>query len=169
MTKHGQTLLEGLGLSDESKTVNSAAVMPEEIGQEEDEDMMEGSEKTRFRISAATLYYMRLDLSDVQYATKELCTTMATPTRGIFKRLTKAYRYLRGVEKVAWVMRVWKDDGKTVDVHVDSDWAKGPERKSTSGGMMMVNGTVVKHWSRTRAPRALSTAEAETQSSRGSG
>ena len=46
-------------------------------------------------------------------------------------------------------------------VHVDSDWAKGPERKSTSGGMVMINGTVVKHWSRTQATRALSTAEAE--------
>ena len=53
------------------------------------------------------------------------------------------------------------DDKVNVDVHVDSDWAKGPERKSTSGGMMMINGTVVKHWSRTQATRALSTAEAE--------
>ena len=34
-------------------------------------------------------------------------------------------------------------------MHVDSDWAKGPERKTTSGGMMMINGMVVKHWSRT--------------------
>ena len=47
-----------------------------------------------------------------------------------------------------------------MDVHVDSDWAKGPERKSTSGGMM-INGTVVKRWSRTKATRALNTAEAE--------
>ena len=32
--------------------------------------------------------------------------------------------------------------------------AKGPKRKSTSGGMMMINGTVVKDWSRTQATRA---------------
>ena len=37
----------------------------------------------------------------------------------------------------------------------------GPERISTSVGMMMISGTVVKHWSRTQATRALSTAEAE--------
>ena len=48
-----------------------------------------------------------------------------------------------------------------VDVHVDSNWASGPERKSTSEGMMMINGTVVKHWSRTQATRALSPAEAK--------
>ena len=60
---------------------------------------------------------------------------------------------------MTWAM-LWRHDCKTVDVHVDSDRAKGPERKSTSGGVMMVNGTVVKHW-RTQASRALSTAEAE--------
>ena len=58
---------------------------------------------------------------------------------------------------MTWVMKPWKlDDEVNVDVHVDSDWAKGPDRKSTSGGMMMINGTVVKHWSRTQATRALS-------------
>ena len=46
-------------------------------------------------------------------------------------------------------------------MHVDSDWASWPERKTTSGGMMMINGMVVKHWSRTQATRTLSTAEAE--------
>ena len=49
----------------------------------------------------------------------------------------------------------------TVDVHVDWDWAEGPNRKSRSGGMTMVNDTVVRHWSRTQASRALSTAEAD--------
>ena len=59
------------------------------------------------------------------------------------------------------MIRSWKyDDEVNVDVHVDSDWAKGPERKSTSGGMMMI-GTVVQQWSRTQATRALGTAEAE--------
>ena len=55
-------------------------------------------------------------------------------------------------------MRAWEHDEK-VDVHVDSDWAAGPQRRSTSGGMM-ISATVVKH-SRTQATRALSTAKAE--------
>ena len=86
---------------------------------------------------------------------------MAKPTQGSWKRLKKAGRYLIGVEKVTWVMKSWRHDDKVnVDVHVDSDWAKGPERKSTSEGMMMI-GTVVKHWSRTQATRELSTAGVE--------
>ena len=55
---------------------------------------------------------------------------------------------MRGVEKVAWVTRAWKNDGVTVDLHVDSDWA-------------VVDGTVLKHQSITQASRALSTIEAE--------
>ena len=69
---------------------------------------------------------------------------------------------MKGVQKVTWLTGSWKnDDEVNVDVHVDSNWASGPERKSTCGGVMMINGTVVKHWSRTQAPRALSTAAAQ--------
>ena len=108
----------------ESKTVNSAAVKPEVVGQEEEEGMLEGTVKTvseawRRRSTASSL-----DRSDVQQAAKEICTKMANPTRGSWNMLKNACRYLRGVEKVTWVMRAWKRHGVTVDVHVDSDWAK---------------------------------------------
>ena len=53
---------------------------------------------------------------------KEVCKKMASPTKGSFKRLKKAGRYLTGVEKVTWVMRSWRHDDKVnVGVHVDSD------------------------------------------------
>ena len=160
--KHRRALLEGLGLNEESKAVNSAAVKPEEMGQEEDTEMLDASETKRFRSLAATLNYMSSDRSDVQYAAKEVCTKMVNLSRGSWKRMKKAGRYLKGVEKVSWKMEAWKnDDEVNVDAHVDSNWASGSERKSTSGGMMMINGTVVKHWSRTQATRAVSTAEAE--------
>ena len=98
--------------------------------------MPDEAERKKFRSLATTLNYMSLDRSDVQYSAMEICT--------------KAARYLKGVRKVTWAMRAWKHDEMKVDVHVDSDRAKGTERRSTSGGMMMINGTVVKHWSRTQ-------------------
>ena len=50
---------------------------------------------------------------------------MANPTQGSWKRLKKAGRVLKGVEKVTWVMRSWRqDDEVNVDVLLDSDWAK---------------------------------------------
>ena len=88
--KHRQALLEGLGLNEESKAVNSAAVKPEET----DTEMLDASETKRFRSLAATLNYMSSDRSDVQYAAKEVCTKMANPTRGSWKRLKKGRQIL---------------------------------------------------------------------------
>ena len=53
------------------------------------------------------------------------------------------------------------DEAVVVDVFVDLDWPSGAERKSTSGGMMCVNGAGFTHWSRTQKARALSSGEAE--------
>ena len=160
--KHRQALREGMGLHEDSNMVNSVAVQLDEMRQEDDEELLEGVKKTRFRSLAATLSHMSLDRSDAQHAAKEICTKMASPTPGSWNRLKKACRFSKGVERVTWVMRAWKRDEEThIDAHVDSDRAQGPERKSTSGGLMMINGTVVKQWSRTQASRGLSTAEAE--------
>ena len=64
--KHHRAMLEGLGLNEESKAVNSAAVNPEEIGQEEDPEVLDVSETKRFRSFAATLNFMSSDRSDVR-------------------------------------------------------------------------------------------------------
>ena len=50
-----------------------------------------------------------------------------------------------GVERVFGDMRACQehDEWLKIDVHVDSDWAKGTRWKSASGGVMMVGGTVV--------------------------
>ena len=50
-----------------------------------EEELLEGTEKTRIRSLAATLNYMSLDRSDVQYAAKEICTMMVNPTRRLEK------------------------------------------------------------------------------------
>ena len=71
---------KGLGLSEESQTVNSTAVQPEEIGQEEDANMLDEAERKKVRNLAVTLNHMNLDRSDVQDAAKGTCTKMATPT-----------------------------------------------------------------------------------------
>ena len=73
---------------------------PEEINQEEDTERLDVPETKRFRSLAAMLNFLSSDRSDVQYAAKEVCTKMASPTRGSWKRLKKAGRYLEGVETV---------------------------------------------------------------------
>ena len=58
----------------------------------------------------------------------------------------------------------WDDDDDKLNIdflHVDSDCAKGLT-KPTSGGVMVISGAVVKHWPRTQARLALSTAESQS-------
>ena len=111
---------------------------------------------------------MSLDRSDVQHTAKVENTKMVSPTRKCWKMLKKACRFLKGVQKVTRVMGPWTRGEEThIDVHVDSDRAKCPETKSTNGGMMTINGTVVQHCSRTQASRAPSTAKAEYRSHHG--
>ena len=78
--KHRQAMLGGMGLSGVS-VVNSASVQPQEFGQEEDATMLGEAERKKFRSSVATLNYMSLDRSDVQYTAKKICTKLANPTR----------------------------------------------------------------------------------------
>ena len=55
-----------------------------------------------------------------------------------------------------------EEELKCVDVYCDSDWAGCLKtRKSTSGGAACLAGGVVKSWSKTQGPIALSSGEAE--------
>lgn len=133
--------------------------------------------------------YLGQDRSDIQYAVKMICQGMPTPTEGGTPRIKRAARYLVGAKRLVWRYREKEaddvapgvvdgrrcaafvivdrhlepqaDEVVVVDVFVDSDWASGAERKSTSGGMMCVDGVGIKHWSRTQKARALSSGEAE--------
>ena len=49
-----------------------------------------------------------------------------------------------------------------MNVYTDSDWAGcRATRKSTSGGVVMIGGGIIKSWSKTQGPVALSSGEAE--------
>ena len=65
--KHRQVLLRDLGLNDDTKTGNSAAM--EELSKDEDEEIL-GEEAKQFRSLAAMTKCMSLDRSGVQYAAK---------------------------------------------------------------------------------------------------
>ena len=73
-------------------------------------------------------------------------------------------RYLVGAKRLLvwrYAERELEDEVVVLDVFVDLDWASGAERKSTSGGVMCVDGLGVKHWIRTQEARALSSGGAD--------
>ena len=160
---HRKNVMEAEGLEEDSKAVPGPAVKEDSGKAELDEQDLETEEHRRFRSEGATLNYLGQDRSDIQYAVKEICQGMSRPSEGGKARSKRVARYLVGAKRLVWKYWEKEDDDEmvNVDVYVDSDWASGWSRKSTSGGMITVDGVGVKHWSRTQKARALSSGEAE--------
>ena len=93
-------------------------------------------------------------------AVKEIARGMSKPLQRTWKALLRIGRYLQKVPRRPYFFR-WQDEPQKL-FFTDSNWA-GCERsrRSTSGGVMYRGSHVVKHWSRTQAAVALSSAEAE--------
>ena len=126
-----------------------------------DENELVKEDVTSFRSVAARSNYLGMDRPDIQYGVKELCASMSRPTQRSWRQLKQLGRYFVGKADMTWE---YKAGARTdmIDVYVDSDWAGDrQQRKSTSGGLVIVGGIAVKSWSRTQRGRSLSSAEAE--------
>ena len=119
---------------------------------------------TTYRALSARANFLAQDRPDIGYGTKELCREFSVPNRNSQQRLKRVGRYLVGkqrlVYKYDWGTGV--SDSDCIDVYVDTDFAGCKEsRRSTSGGIVMLQGSCVKHWSKTQTTIALSSGEAE--------
>ena len=92
---------------------------------------------TAFRGSAARANYLSADRIDCQYACKEVCRSMSSPTEQSWKALKRIGRYLCGKPRLVYSYR--RQELSAIDVYVDTDWAGcARTRKSTSGGAVML-------------------------------
>ena len=102
---------------------------------------------------------------DLNYAVKELSRALSEPTEEDYNCLKHVLRYLAGTKKYEFIIRACDyciDDKFLITMYVDSDWAGcKTTRKSTSGGVLHLNGVCVHHYSRTQSTIALSSGEAE--------
>ena len=110
--------------------------------------------------------YLAQDRTDIKFAVKELSKAMANPKMSDWDSLVNFARYLIGKEKHVQLFnyqRAMADFSlKHITVWSDTDYAGCPiSRKSTSGGVCMLGGHVIKSWCSTQAILALSSGEAE--------
>jgi hypothetical protein len=129
--------------------------------QEHEADVpLEQNLHTAFRGSAARSNYLSADRIDCQYACKEICRSMSSPTEQSWKALKRLGRYLCGLPRLVYTYRRQVIDA--IDVYVDTDWAGCVRtRKSTSGGAVMLGKHTIKHWASTQPSVSLSSGEAE--------
>ena len=158
--RHAELIIRGLNLTD-AKGVKSPGEDVKPWSEDEDAEALGTREATDYRALAARGNYLSPDRPDIQYAVKECCRGMASPTRGDLKKLRRLGRYL--VERPRMVLEFpYQESGDTLYGYSDSDWA-GCKRtaKSTSGGCMLLGKHCIKSWSSTQKSITLSSAEAE--------
>ena len=102
---------------------------------------------------------------DLNYATKELSRALQEPTEEDYAKMKHLLKYLAATRNYEFVISpgdLVSSNRATITTYVDSDWAGCKStRKSTSGGVLHLNGVCVHHYSRTQTTVALSSGEAE--------
>jgi hypothetical protein len=156
--KHRSVVIEQFGFEEGSKGLSVSGKAED---QDDDGEELEGPEASEFRAMAARLNFMAQDCPDVQFATKEICREMSSPTRSSWTRIKRLARYL--LDRVRTVYKYeWMYEEPELDLYTASDWAGCRRtRKSRTGGAAMRGPHCIKTWSMTQGPIALSSVEAE--------
>ena len=156
--RHATEIIRGLGLEN-ARAIGTPA--EPNVNVDENDAALEGSQATAYRSIAARCNYLALDRGDIQFATKQCCKAMAKPTKSAWAKLRRIGRYLIGRPIYISLFR-WQNVKGRLDVYTDSDWAGDKvDRKSTSGGAIMIGTHLIKAWSKDQDNIALSSGEAE--------
>ena len=108
-----------MGLTKESRGATTAFVREDIEG---DDVVLSVADQTLFRQVAARANYLSLDRPDIQFAVKEVCRHMASPTHAGVRKLKHLARYLLKHPEVE-LRYPWchAEELETLDVYTDSD------------------------------------------------
>ena len=166
--RYSKDLIERSGVA-EGKGVVTPGVKENGQGSKEEKKTVGAARHREYRGGAGVAQYMAEHRIDSCFATKELMRDASAPTEESFRRLKRVARYFRDRPRcvVDFPWRVGSPapgNALRLDLYVDSDWADNKtDRKSTSGGLVLLSGHLLKQWSSTQATQSLSSAEAETK------
>ena len=125
------------------------------------EFVLSPQDATTYIALSARCNYLAQDRTDISFSSKELCRQLAIPNVNSFKALKRLVRYLAGLQRLVYHYS-FQSMPEAIDVYVDTDFAGCKEtRRSTSGGIVMLGGHNVKHWSKTQTTISLSSGESE--------
>ena len=127
-SRHKALLMEYFGMKDNVKVLSKNGYKDDPAKGVFEEQVMGKDEMKAFRMLAARLNHVAQDDPTIQFAAKELCRKMSSPTSQDFSKLKKLVRFLVGVKEVLWEYP-WQDEREAtaIKIQVDSDWA-GCER-----------------------------------------
>ena len=139
--RHGELIIQTLAMEG-AKTVVSPGEDAKAWGEEQDQEKLGPEKASEYRGLAARANYLALDRPDIQYAVKEICRGMSSPTIGDRNKMKRLARYLVGMPRVVSHFRnQYRAD--CIMGYSDSDWAGCKKTsRSTSGGAVMVGGAL---------------------------
>ena len=124
--------------------------------------MLDSSRHSLTRTVTGRLLWMVPVRPDLQYIVKEVARQANHSTEETWNTVKRICRYLRGTMNYVMQLHVTvKDNLSTMLGTTDASWASGKTCRSTSGGVVQLNGMILMSWSRTQNVVSLSSAEAE--------
>ena len=154
--RYFEAVLEMMGMKD-----CKAATSPKLDKANEDGDSEPCDGPQLYRSAVCTLLYPARRRPDLQSVVRWMCKRLMNPDRKSWRQLVKTVRYIKGTQDLATFMLA---EGSLIGItgYLDGDWASDEiDRKSVSGGYIMVGGCRVHSHSRTTCDHALSSGESE--------
>ena len=167
--KHTDNILKLLGLHDAKGGPVPGKKLELSVSSEE---LLDEKEKKVYQSCVGSAIYLSQDRIDVKFAVKELARRMKEPRKANMANLKVLGRYLKGTKDLGHVTKLEGVEGPAgerelpLHAYCDSDYAGDTEsRKSTSGEVLVLGGTVVEANSSTQSGNpATSSGEAELRS-----
>ena len=117
----------------------------------------------RFRSTLGRLSWLAMTRVDIVYYVSMLARGQATPLEKHERAMRAVLRYLKHIQGFQQVVVPTSENNLRLDCYVDASWGseKNVDRKSISGGCIMIGRFCLKAWSRLQQAVALSSAESE--------
>ena len=129
-----------------------------------DGDELPCEDGAKFRTAVCTLLYVSKRQPEIQSTVRWLCKRLKDPTGKAWRQLIKLVRYMKASRGLATFFPC-DEEIRQISGYVDGDWACDDfDRKSVSGGVIMVAGCRMHSHSRGTADHALSSGESEIMS-----
>ena len=131
---------------------------------EEPQQPVDQALSSKYDTCVGTLGFITKYRKDIQYATRQLAKARGKATQSDLLDLKRCLRYLAGTRYQCEIHKIDTSDGTDLIVEADADWASGSSRKSTSAGMIFLDGVCLASWCRGQAVIAYSSGESELYS-----
>ena len=115
----------------------------------------------RYRQVVGKLIWTLQERPDLTQAVASCSRAVQAPTENDMIKLKRIVRYLAGTMNYRLHLTMNNDSFDRVDVITDASWARGPDRHSVSGILLVYRGIVFGAWSRVQKVKAHSSCEAE--------